>query len=156
MFIKSRLDGRCEIPFGFQRWRKTEARSASFWAYIFINYFRIMPENFVSRSSRVRSPGQVKWRYLQRSLWCYSSYSCWSINMKLSADIIRPSVATKRTSSTSYFSYMRWGQFCSLPIIRQWVKKIPPIRILSLIYPSYTLIYWHELSYISLLLIIQV
>ena len=39
---------------------------------------------FVPRSSQVRSPGQVKGPYLLKSLWCYSSYSFWEMNMKLS------------------------------------------------------------------------
>ena len=46
--------------------------------------FCLFPENFVSRSSQVRSPGQVKRPYLLRSLWCYSSYSLWAITLKLS------------------------------------------------------------------------
>ena len=56
----------------------------SFFPYLITHPFHAFPETFVPRSSQVRSPGQVKWSYLQESLWCYSSYSFWAINMKLS------------------------------------------------------------------------
>ena len=46
--------------------------------------FTPFSENFVPRSSQVSSPGQVKWPYVLRILWCYSSFSSWAINAKLS------------------------------------------------------------------------
>ena len=41
-------------------------------------------KKIVSRSSQVRSPGQVKWPYLPKSLWCYGNYNFRVINIKLS------------------------------------------------------------------------
>ena len=45
--------------------------------------FCTFSENFVPRSSQFRSPGQVKWPYLPKSLWCYRGYRFWAIIMKL-------------------------------------------------------------------------
>ena len=113
----------------FEDSEKTAARGAAVFAYLISYPFHTFPENFAPGSSQVRSPGQVKWPHFLKSLWCYSIYSLeqsiWNF-----LDIMRPSIATKRISRNFDFGDIRSGQFCDLPIMRQWKKnQIPHLRI---------------------------
>ena len=61
----------------------------SFWPHqlfsrLFIHQFCTLPKNFRSKSSQVRSPGQVKWPLLKKYLGDRRDYSFWGISMKLS------------------------------------------------------------------------
>ena len=76
----------------FEDSEKMAARSAAVFLIpyqtLILHFFQkfgyLTSENFVPRSSRVRSPGQIKWPYLLKSLWYYSSYNSWTTNIKLS------------------------------------------------------------------------
>ena len=64
--------------------------------------------------------------------------------------LIRVSVPTKHISQNFHFGDLRLGQFCGVPNIRQWEKN----QILSLhIRTGY---FYNELSYVQLLLMIQI
>ena len=117
-------------PCGFSKIAKKRRRSATVFAYLINHHFRTFSENIVPKSSQVRSPFQIKWPYRLKSLRYYSGYSFGAINMKLPGYHKTISVTSKRISWIFDFSDLRSGQFCDIPIIRQWRKTK------SLIYAS--------------------
>ena len=119
-------------PLFFENSKKTWHSAPPFFAYIIINIFDNFPENFVTRSSQVRSPGYVKWPYLKKMLSTLATIfelSTWDLQIKLS-------VATKYISLIFYFCHLRSGQFCELPIMSR-LKKTE-----SLLYTLGPVILW--------------
>ena len=130
----------------FEDSEKRRRTAPPFFGYLISHPFHTFPENVVHWSSQVRSPGQVKWPYFLKSLWCYCTYSFWAINMKLSG--YHKAISSYKTYILFFFRWskvrvgfhqfqvpgycvMSWnlnlvkpdlGQFCNLPIVRQWEK----------------------------------
>ena len=72
-------------PCGFSRIARKRRRAAPpNFAYLFPHQFCILCAKISPRWPKVRSPGQVKWPYLQKSLSLRQSYSSWAIDMKIS------------------------------------------------------------------------
>ena len=84
--------------------------------------FRNFPENFRSRSPKVRSPGQIKWPPPPKKSFPIASRPEW---WRESFETFRIWFTTKYLQLVylGYFFYigdLRSGQLCDLPFISQW------------------------------------
>ena len=70
---------------GFSRTAKKRCRTVPpNFEHLVRHPFCTFPDKFLPRSSQVSARGQVMRLFLLESLWCYSGYHIWEINMKLS------------------------------------------------------------------------
>ena len=99
----------------------THAVLPPFLAHLILHLFRIGCQNFSSRSSKVRSPGQVKWPNLRENSSTSPCYIYWPIALKLSG-FVRVTGYKKCISRIFDIYDLRSSQFCDLPIISQWEK----------------------------------
>ena len=85
-------------------------------AHFIIHLFRIVSENFSPRSSKVRSPVEVKWPNLRkvqtRVLATRVDRSLWNFQQ-----LLRLTRCTQCISRIFVIGDLRSGQFCDLPII---------------------------------------
>ena len=99
----------------------------------FLHLFPTILENFIPRSSRVRSPGHDRWPYFQSICGCAVATvfngSIWNVR-----EGITVSVSAKLSSRNFDSGNLRSGQFCDLIIIRQWENiqmPFPKVRLRS-------------------------
>ena len=85
--------------------------------------FRNFPENFRSRSSKVRSPSQVKGPHLRKKFQSRHGHSGGEKDLKLSRFGLLPSTCSLFISDIFYIGDQRPGQLCDLPFISQWGKN---------------------------------
>ena len=82
--------------------------------------FRNFPENFRSRSPKVRSPGQVNGPHLRKAFQSRHGHSGGEKYLKLSGFGLLPSTCRLFISDIFYIGDLRSGQLCDLPFISQW------------------------------------
>ena len=95
------------------------------FAHLILHILHIGCQNFSSRSSKVRSPGQVKWHNLRENS---STPPCYIFAISIDRSrwnlqgLLRLTGYKKCISRIFYIYDRRSGQFCDLPIISQWEK----------------------------------
>ena len=99
----------------------------------FLLLFPTILENFIPRSSRVRSPVHDRWSCFQSIYGCAVATvfngSIWNVR-----EGIAVSVSAKRSSRNFDSSNLRSGQFCDPVIVRQWENiqmPFPKVRLRS-------------------------
>ena len=123
--------GCLSTPRGFSRIAKTRRREAPlFYTLSAINYapfLKILSPGHLGSGHQVRSSDPTSWK----KLWCYSSYSSWAINIKLSG--YHKTINSYKTCSSDFL--FQWSNVRSIlwpPHYKAMGKnQITPLRIRS-------------------------